>query len=145
VLSLVDSVVVVKSFEHGQYEVPDTDSLFVLEDRKVLGLVRPTCHLIKGFRVIRPLGLRNLWSSDSTSLLPPVPFRLRFARSTPDYQTGTKVYYCPSRSAFSYTSAIRLQQGDDASDIYDEGVGEDELDFSDDEKEAEWNRRKGKG
>lgn len=52
VLSIVDSVVVVKSYEHGQYKVLDTDSLFVLEDRKVLGLVRPTRHLVKGFRVI---------------------------------------------------------------------------------------------
>ena len=52
VLSIVDSVVVVKSYEHGQYKVLDTDSLFVLEDRKVLGLVRPTRHLlVKGFRV----------------------------------------------------------------------------------------------
>lgn len=40
VLSIIDSVVVVKSYEHGQYKVLDTDSLFVLEDRKVLGLVR---------------------------------------------------------------------------------------------------------
>jgi len=87
VLSLVDSVVVVKSFEHGQYKVLDTDSLFVLEDRKVLGLVRPSCHLIKGFRVTCPLGLRNLWSSNSTSLLPSVPFRLRLAHSTSGYQT----------------------------------------------------------
>jgi len=46
VLSIVDSVVVVKSYEHGQYKVLDTDSLFVLEDRKVLGLVRPTRHLL---------------------------------------------------------------------------------------------------
>jgi H/ACA ribonucleoprotein complex non-core subunit NAF1 len=53
VLSIVDSVVVVKSYEHGQYKVLDTDSLVVLEDRKVFGLVRPTRHLlVKGFRVI---------------------------------------------------------------------------------------------
>lgn len=55
------------------------------------------------------------------------------------------MYYCPSRSTFAYTSAIRSQKGNDASNIYDEEVGEDELDFSDDEKEAEWKRRKGKG
>ena len=52
VLSIVDSVVVVKSYEHGQYKVLDTDSLIVLEDRKVLGLVRRTPRLLaKGFRV----------------------------------------------------------------------------------------------
>jgi H/ACA ribonucleoprotein complex non-core subunit NAF1 len=38
-----------------------------------------------------------------------------------------------------------LQKGNDASNIYDEEVGEGELDFSDDEKEAEWKRQKGKG
>jgi len=63
----------------------------------------------------------------------------------PEIKTGTKVYYCPNRSTFAYTSAIRLQKGNDASNIYDEEVGEDELDFSDDEKEVEWKRRKGKG
>lgn len=42
VLSIVDSVVVVKSFENGTQRVLDTDSLLVFEDRKVLGLV---CHL----------------------------------------------------------------------------------------------------
>ena len=53
VLSIVDSVVVVKSYEHGQYKVLDTDSLFVLDDRKVLGLVRPAPHLlVKSFGVI---------------------------------------------------------------------------------------------
>ena len=52
VLSIIDSVVVVKSYEHGQYKVLDTDSLFVLEDRKVLGLVRgPPRSLVKGSRV----------------------------------------------------------------------------------------------
>lgn len=52
VLSIIDSVVVVKSFEHGQFKVLDTDSLFVLEDRRVLGLVRRAARsLVKGFRV----------------------------------------------------------------------------------------------
>jgi hypothetical protein len=46
VLSIVDSVVVVKSYEHGHHKVLDTDSLFVFEDRKVLGLVRPAHRLL---------------------------------------------------------------------------------------------------
>lgn len=50
VLSIVDSVVVVKSYEHGQYKVLDTDSLFVFEDRKVFGLVCPSSPLCQGFR-----------------------------------------------------------------------------------------------
>lgn len=65
VLSIIDSVVVVKSYEHGQYKVLDTDSLFVLEDRKVLGLVRRAprslvkdsrvTHLCSCFRCLKPL------------------------------------------------------------------------------------------
>jgi len=39
VLNVVDSVVVVKSFQNGMQRVLDTESLLVLEDRKVLGLV----------------------------------------------------------------------------------------------------------
>jgi H/ACA ribonucleoprotein complex non-core subunit NAF1 len=63
----------------------------------------------------------------------------------PDIKPGRKVYYCLNRSTFAYTSAIKLRKGNDASNIHDEEVGEDELDFSDDEKEADWKRRKGKG
>jgi H/ACA ribonucleoprotein complex non-core subunit NAF1 len=39
VMSIVDSVVVVKSMSTGTQRVLDTDSLLVLENRKVLGLV----------------------------------------------------------------------------------------------------------
>lgn len=38
-----------------------------------------------------------------------------------------------------------MQKGNDASNFYDEEVGEDELEFSDDEKEAEWRRKTGSG
>lgn len=36
-----------------------------------------------------------------------------------------------------------MHRGNDASNLYDEEVGENELEFSDDEKEAEWKRRIG--
>jgi H/ACA ribonucleoprotein complex non-core subunit NAF1 len=39
VTSIVDSVVVVKSLSNGMQRVLDTDSMLVLENRKVLGLV----------------------------------------------------------------------------------------------------------
>lgn len=39
VMSIVDSVIVVKSLNNGMQRVLDTDSLLVLENRKVLGLV----------------------------------------------------------------------------------------------------------
>lgn len=127
VLSVVDSVVVVKSLEHGMHRVLDTESLLVFEDRKVLGFV---------FETFGPLSA-PLYSVrfPSASHLPP---RLTESSET----TKHYVFYCPSRSTFAYTSQIRLHKGNDASNFYDEEVGEDELEFSDDEAEQEWKRKR---
>jgi H/ACA ribonucleoprotein complex non-core subunit NAF1 len=55
---------------------------------------------------------------------------------------GTKVFYVDSHSTFVFTQPLKNMKGTDASNIHDEEVGEDELEFSDDEKEAEYKRLK---
>lgn len=52
-----------------------------------------------------------------------------------------KVYHVSNRSSFLFTSALRAMKGSDASNVYDEEVGDDEMAFSDDEKEAEHKRK----
>jgi len=55
-----------------------------------------------------------------------------------------KVYHCPSHSTFAYTSQLLLNRGNDASNIYDEEVAENEIEFSDDEAERDWKRKQEK-
>ncbi|KAG8791053.1 hypothetical protein FRC16_000616 [Serendipita sp. 398] len=129
--SVIDNVVVVKSKEHGMQRVLDTDSLLVLEDRRVLGFVFETFGPLKNpFYSIRfptPSDIPSNVTSFIPSEGPTIP-----------------VYCCPQRSNFAYTAKIKLHKGNDASNIYDEEVAEDEIEFSDDEAEMEWRRnRKG--
>lgn len=53
---------------------------------------------------------------------------------------GSNVHYVNSHSKTAFTKGLR-GKGTDASNIHDEEVGEDEEDFSDDEKEAEYKRK----
>ena len=62
---------------------------------------------------------------------------------TQQVTVGRPVYHTAGRSTFAYTSAIRHIKGSDASNLYDEEVGDDELEFSDDEQEQEYKRSKG--
>jgi H/ACA ribonucleoprotein complex non-core subunit NAF1 len=55
-------------------------------------------------------------------------------------QIGSDVYYVDAHSKTVFTKGLR-GKGTDASNIHDEEVGEDEMDFSDDEKEAEYKKK----
>ena len=46
----------------------------------------------------------------------------------------------PPRSRFVFPSQIKAIKGSDASNIHDEEVNEDEIEFSDDEAEAAYRR-----
>ena len=50
------------------------------------------------------------------------------------------VCHVPARSYFVFTEAIARIKGSDASNLHDEEIAEDQIDFSDDEAEAQWRR-----
>lgn len=50
------------------------------------------------------------------------------------------VYHVPDRSNFVFASQLKVYKGSDASNCHDEEVGEEELEFSDDEAEAAFKR-----
>ena len=52
------------------------------------------------------------------------------------------VFHVPARSKFVFPSQLRLMKGSDASNVHDEEVNEDELEFSDDDAEAAYRRRR---
>ena len=106
----------------GEYSVLDTGSLLCFEDGKVLGLVFETFGSIHN-----PM------------------YSIRFASAASiDRELvaiGKPVFYLPSQSTYVLTQLLRSLKGSDASNMWDEEVAEDEIDYSDDEQEAEAKRR----
>ncbi|KAG8899183.1 hypothetical protein FRC01_010631 [Tulasnella sp. 417] len=122
VMSIIGSVVVVKGLPGSAAEkVLDTGSLLVWDDRHVLG---------------------EIFETFGPTHLPLYSIRLPFAPSNSVFTTGRKVYHIPARSNYVFTRSLALIRGSDASNQHDEEVGEDEIEFSDDEKEMEWKRQK---
>jgi len=111
-----------KGEEEGEYSVLDTGSLLAFGDRNVLGVVFETFG-----SVLSPL------------------YALRYSSASQVnkdmIQMGKPVFYVPSDSTYVLTRALRaLGKGSDASNLWDEEVGDDEREFSDDEAEAEHKR-----
>lgn len=106
----------------GEYSVLDTGSLLCFEDGKVLGLVFETFGSIHN-----PM------------------YSIRFASAAAIdrdiVKTGKPVFYLPVQSTYVMTQLLRSMKGSDASNMWDEEVAEDEIDYSDDEQEAEAKRR----
>ncbi|CCO32766.1 H/ACA ribonucleoprotein complex non-core subunit NAF1 AltName: Full=Nuclear assembly factor 1 [Rhizoctonia solani AG-1 IB] len=123
VMTVIDSVVVIKGYASGVDRVLDTDSLLAFEDRKVFGVVFETFGAVK-----QPL------------------YSVRFpSASAIDKNTvwaGKQIFHVPTRSNFVFTSDVARIKGSDASNLHDEEVAEDQLDFSDDEAEAQWRRNR---
>lgn len=119
--NLVENVLVIKAKISGEYQVLETGSVLCLEDRTVIGVVSETLG-----RVEQPY------------------YSVRFPSSAAIAQAGinkgTKVFYVVEHSTTVFTQALK-GKGSDASNIHDEEVADDELEFSDDEAEAEHRKR----
>ena len=119
----VENVVLVKAATPGEYQVLEAGSVLCKEDREVVGAVFETLG-----RVQEPLysvAFTNAKEVEDAGLV-----------------YGTKVYYVDNHSTFVFTQPLKTMKGTDASNIHDEEVGEDEIEFSDDEAEAEYKRQK---
>ncbi|SPO26466.1 related to NAF1 - nuclear assembly factor [Ustilago trichophora] len=106
----------------GEYSVLDTGSLLCFEDGKVLGLVFETFGSIHN----------PMYS---------IRFSSAAAIDREVVKTGKGVFYLPAQSTYVLTQLLRSIKGSDASNMWDEEVAEDEIDYSDDEQEAEAKRR----
>ena len=119
---IVDTTIVIKAFTPGEYQVIDTGSALCTENRAVIGALADVLG-----KVQEPL------------------YTVRFA--TPEditeagLQVGTKVFYSANHANYVFTQALKNLKGSDASNLHDEEVAEDEMEFSDDEKEAEYKRQ----
>ena len=123
VTNIVGTDVVIKAKTSGEYRVLDFGSLLCLKDKQVIGVVSETLG-----KVQQPF------------------YTVRFPSQETLSQTGltekTAVFYVHEHSNYIFTKPLEGLKGTDASNFYDEEVGDDEMEFSDDEAEAEHRRRK---
>ena len=121
--AVVESTVVVKANTSGEYQVLESGSLLCLKDKSVVGVVAETMG-----RVEQPM------------------YTIRFTNDAAIEEAGlatrgNMVYYVVPHSTFVFTQPLKGLKGSDASNFHDEEVGDDEMEFSDDEKEAEHKRQ----
>ena len=120
--NVVENIAVIKAKISGEYEVLETGSLLCLEDRSVIGVIAETLG-----RVQQPYYC--------------VRFTNAAAMSEAGIRQNTKVFWVVEHSTTVFTQPLKAFKGTDASNLHDEEVGDDELEFSDDEAEAEHKRR----
>ena len=120
--NIVENIAVIKAKVSGEYEVLETGSLLCLEDRSVIGVVAETLG-----RVQQPY------------------YCVRFTNASAMDEAGirqnTKIFWVVEHSTTVFTQPLKAFKGTDASNLHDEEIGDDELEFSDDEAELEHKRR----
>ena len=122
VQSVIDTVVVVRAETDGNWRVIDEGTVVCWEDGVVAGTIFETFGSVSS------------------------PFySLRFPASAPPskevYAVGRKVCYAPALAAYVFTRELRAMKGSDASNLFDEEVGAQEIEFSDDEAEQDYKRK----
>lgn len=120
---IVENMILVKAFTPGEYQVLDTGSVLCNEDKTVIGAVAETIG-----KVLQPMYIVHFDSPEDIE--------------AHKLAVGSKVLYPVDHAKFIFTEPLKNMKGSDASNIHDEEVGDDEMEFSDDEKEAEYKRAK---
>ena len=118
----IENLALIKAKTSGEYQVLESGSLLCLQSRSVVGVVSETLG-----RVHQPY------------------YSVRFTNATAIVEAGmkkdTKIFYVPQHSTTVFTQSLKSFKGSDASNLHDEEVADDELEFSDDEAEAEHKRQ----
>lgn len=125
IFQIIDNVIVIHCRPGCEFSTLDQGSLLVYENREIMGEVFETFG-----PVARPY--YSVRFNDSKEI------------NTEFGKIGAAVYYVPSyqKTQIVETEALRKIKGTDASNVYDEEVGEDEQEFSDDEKEMQAKKRR---
>jgi H/ACA ribonucleoprotein complex non-core subunit NAF1 len=120
--AIVESILLVKAKTSGEYRVLESGSILCLGDRSVIGVVSETLG-----RVQQPL--YSVLFTDSAEI------------TAAGLAIGTKVFYSEKHSTYVFTQTLKAYKGSDASNLHDEEVGDEEMEFSDDEAEMEHKRK----
>ncbi|KAK0933207.1 hypothetical protein LTR29_015229 [Friedmanniomyces endolithicus] len=119
----VEAMILIKGATPGEYQVLESGSVLCTTERTVFGVVAETLG-----RVQEPM-----YS---------VAFNSAQEIKDASLEEGVKVYYVDAHSTFVFTQPLKNMKWTDASNIHDEEVGDEEMEFSDDEAEAEYKRMK---
>ncbi|KAK5119525.1 hypothetical protein LTR85_007625 [Meristemomyces frigidus] len=119
----VENMVLIKGSTPGEYQVLESGSVLCNEKREVVGAVAETIGRVQ--QPMYSVAFTNAQDIENAGL-----------------SHGAKVYYVDSHSTFVFTQPLKNLKGTDASNIHDEEVAEEEMEFSDDEAEAEYKRQK---
>jgi H/ACA ribonucleoprotein complex non-core subunit NAF1 len=120
--AIVENTVVIKGITSGEYRVLESGSVLCLADRSVVGAVSETIG-----RVQQPFYSVLFTNADA----------IKDAK----IERNTMIYYSEQHSTYVFTQALKAFKGSDASNLHDEEVGDEDMEFSDDEKEAEYKRK----
>jgi H/ACA ribonucleoprotein complex non-core subunit NAF1 len=120
--NLVENLVLIKAKTTGEYQVLEFGSVLCLENRTVIGVVAETLG-----RVEQPYYA--------------VHFTNEKAIAETGISKGTNIFYVEEHSTSVFTQPLKSFKGSDASNLHDEEVGDEGIEFSDDEAEAEYKRK----
>ena len=119
--TIVGNMILIKANKPGDFQVLETGSVLCLENRSVIGAVSETLG-----RVQEPL------------------YSVAFSRiaeiGEAGINIGTIIYYVEDHSTYVFTQPLKSTKGTDASNQHDEEPNPEEMEFSDDEAEAEYKR-----
>ncbi|KAF7532855.1 hypothetical protein G7054_g7590 [Neopestalotiopsis clavispora] len=118
---VVENTIVIKAYTSGEYQVLDSGSPLCTEDRTVVAAL---ADLIGSVREPRYMARFK----DAEEL------------KTFNIEVATKIYYVPELSTFVFTEPLRAMKGTDASNLNDEELNDEEMEFSDDEKEMAYKK-----
>ncbi|KAF8560086.1 NAF1-domain-containing protein [Imleria badia] len=122
IMSIVGNIVIVRGLPVDHVNslserALDAESLLVFDDRKVLGYVYETF-------------------GPTSQPFYQVKFNQHYPLDTDKVWLSREVFHVPQRSHFVFVGHLKKLRGSDASNIHDEEPADDEIEFSDDEKEA---------
>ncbi|KAF9765868.1 hypothetical protein IL306_001793 [Fusarium sp. DS 682] len=118
---IVENIMLIKAFTPGEYQVLDSGSVLCTAERVVIGAIAETIG-----KVLQPMYTVRFTSDQDIKDL--------------GLEVGQTVFYPVDHASYVFTEPLRNMKGSDASNLHDEEVGDDEMEFSDDEKEAEYKR-----
>lgn len=118
---VVESTIVIKSQTPGEVQVLDSGSVLCKEDRTVIGALAEVLGNVRS-----PMYTVGFPSEEEVKELGLV--------------AGTPIYYSVEHAQYVFTQPLKEVKGTDASNLHDEELPADEMEFSDDEKEAEYKR-----
>ncbi|EPE06569.1 hypothetical protein F503_02697 [Ophiostoma piceae UAMH 11346] len=121
ILHIVGESAVIQGKTDGAYRVIDAGSVLCTAERHVVGVVSDVIGNVRmPMYVLRYANAEDL-AKDGLA-------------------AGQDLYYAPKHAIFVFTDELRNIKGSDASNLHDEEVGQEEAEFSDDEKEAAYKR-----